>query len=640
MTNRSVRSISFFSAAVLFYFGYTLIALAGDITVSPISLSANTPGVEVTQKTLERWSAQTELSLEQMAQLDLKPGIMDEALINKLTVIGEDAQSKKFVDFIDSMVQFRNDRTQQTAGPDLSSSEPWRTLLTVDQFYKDVAAIGGFDDQWVNELRTTLTTASKSGAANAQVSARNLARVKLFEARQRAVKRAKSYRHLADLIRRETEGREVTKNIAMVVEVRSGARQPTIATRSEVTMECEADKSREKAPTLQFVQRKRECNDAGVCKVESIADISKGADYEYVYSNLMTGGRAYLDTCKIKTRMFIDGENVDRSLPGNFTTLDQKTPPAAVSIWKVAVDVDPQTGKYSVEGTVFGIGDPVHELLTLKALVDSGYAKEGAASKDPNIVQIMRGVFWNDDPCAQLFTENDFKPLQPSFGATWYVDFSKAGKDKSGEYKQLSCPLLGRSHYGDMQFLHGMADREGVVPSETSSRVLAWASIMYRIALGQLDAEEPLDPAAVGKTLPGDIAKRKPMELFRAKTVNEVRERALGSLLHLIQDSYAHGHIKRELSADGHDGPIVQFLYYKSQNSSRHAHDDKWSSEGIDLERTLAIPGARDALQASTAIVRFYKDKKPWADVEKYLMTVPLTISAKAVNSGPGEDYK
>ena len=310
------------------------------------------------------------------------------------------------------------------------------------------------------------------------------------------------------------------------------------------------------------------------------------------------------------------------------------------SIWKIDIEID-NSGKYGIRGSVFGIGDPVHETLTLKAIVDSGLAKEGAGIKDPKVVQYIRGVFWNDDPCAQLLTENEFLPLKPSFGAAWYVDFSNAGAEKNpaSEFQQLSCPLLGRSHFGDLQFLHGMADQDGIKPAETLARLLGWASVTYRIAIGVIGANTPLSTDARAKSLLGKFSAQDALSLFRTKDKTEANQRALGSLLHMVQDTYAHGHVKREKRPGGEDGPVVQFMSYANQNAKKHAHDDTWRGGSTDLEKTTAIPGARDALKASTKIAEFYKSKAPWDEVEQYLKNGPLLMSEKAEVSGAG-DYK
>jgi len=218
-------------------------------------MAANAPGLQVTAKHIEQWAAQTDLTSRQLEALGVKPGVLDESLIGKLSEIGDDAQSRRLVDFLDSTVfQNRSDRTSKGSQQVLISDvEPWRTLQTANQkFIADAVEIGGFDDNWVKELHTLLKVAVKQGFGAEQVTARNLVRVQLYDARQAAARRSRSYRQLAEVIRRETSGREMVKNIEIIVEISSRSRQLTIAPLSEIKMDC-ADSN---APTLLFRQTK------------------------------------------------------------------------------------------------------------------------------------------------------------------------------------------------------------------------------------------------------------------------------------------------------------------------------------------------------------------------------------------------
>lgn len=312
------------------------------------------------------------------------------------------------------------------------------------------------------------------------------------------------------------------------------------------------------------------------------------------------------------------------------------------SIWAIEIDPIPkEPGKYAIRGSVFAIGDPVHETLTLHALINGGVAKAGAARTDASIVQYIRGVFWNDDPCAQLFTENNSDPLDPSFGVAWYLEFERARNavSQGRRFGDIGCKLLARSHFGDLQFLHGMAERNNVKAHETLERVLAWASVTYRIAIGVLDARVPLEADPDAKRLRLALGNWTPMRLFRAKTLADTRARALGSLLHMIQDSFAGGHVARVPEGAPNAGAIRQFLSYVEQDTKKHAHDDSWSGGGDDFQRSIAVPGAREALSASIEIVRHYRTDTSWRTVESYLKTGPFRMLANAQDSGPG-DYK
>jgi hypothetical protein len=301
-----------------------------------------------------------------------------------------------------------------------------------------------------------------------------------------------------------------------------------------------------------------------------------------------------------------------------------------VSIWSLeAMDVDPR--KYEIEGP-FAIGDPVHETLTLKALVRGGAVLGTVGRRSAQVAQFMRGVFWNDDPCAQLFSESISNPLRPSLGLAWFFDFRLASSENSGNFSKLDCPLLGESHFGRLQFLHAMANSDDIAAEVTQEEVLAWISVTYRIATGRLDARQPLSADPVAAKLLGDVAALSAMRLFRDATPSETRQRALGSLLHLVQDSFALGHVERQDL-----GPIVQFLSYRNQNSKKHAHDDAWQQGETDEARILATPGAAEAIDACAKIVAMYVKNASWSEVESHLRQGPFRLGSPTHPSGPGK---
>ena len=123
------------------------------------------------------------------------------------------------------------------------------------------------------------------------------------------------------------------------------------------------------------------------------------------------------------------------------------------------------------------------------------------------------------------------------------------------------------------------------------------------------------------------------------KTETETRARALGTLLHMVQDSYAGGHVKRVPASDGQPAGIAQFLSYVNQDEDKHAHDDSWQDGDNDLTRSLNIPGARSALTACTELVKRYNARESWPAVEAYLKNGPFFVRSDAVVSGPG-DYE
>jgi hypothetical protein len=288
---------------------------------------------------------------------------------------------------------------------------------------------------------------------------------------------------------------------------------------------------------------------------------------------------------------------------------------------------------HQVEGP-WGIGDPVHETVTLHAAIRAELVPAGTRSGDAKMAQFIRGVFWNDDPCGQLFLTDG--GLMSSTGLKWYWDFTDAAaasKQGNTTFEKLSCVLLGRSHFGDLQFLHGMAGDDRVRAQQTLDQMMRWAKFAYSVALGELADTTPLADVAPSYTLPN--LGRTARSIFRSDNATVTRHRALGSLVHVIQDSYAPGHAERVSDANGHFGAIVRFHSYAHQDHDKHKRDDMWQGGTTDIEKIQKARGGREALEASTRVFRFFKEQRPWTDVETYLATGPFELAAPATTPRP-----
>jgi hypothetical protein len=277
-----------------------------DVKVSPIAMSANEPGLELTPAMIDRLATQSELTAKQLESIGLVPGKLDDAAIRNVFRIADDYPSRRFVEFVDGTFSKPQDR---------ADAKNWESVSKVEAFIVDAVTLGGFDAQRARQLRETLETAAIAGDLPAQVAARNTAYRLLSEARQTALKTARGYRTVVELLKRELDGREFVQSIGLTLEVRTNAKQPTLAPVSIVTMECV---NRSKV-SLVFLQRKRGCTDLGVCRIESSADL-KSTESKEVFVELKKDGRAYLDRCVLNTKMLIDGAEVSRTLPGKFTS--------------------------------------------------------------------------------------------------------------------------------------------------------------------------------------------------------------------------------------------------------------------------------------------------------------------------------
>jgi hypothetical protein len=194
--------------------------------------------------------------------------------------------------------------------------------------------------------------------------------------------------------------------------------------------------------------------------------------------------------------------------------------------------------------------------------------------------------------------------------------------------------LLGRSHFRDLQFLHAMADADGVDAKATVERLLSWAEFLYRVARMSIPGSARLSETSMGGifALPAPLLVK---ELFLSPRNSTTQARAAGALLHTLQDSFAAGHVER----DG-QGRIVQFHAYGGQDGDKHAADDEWVvSSGSAEERIRALHGGQEAVAASTTILRYIKSDAPWPTVASYLKEGPWALSAAARPSGPGTGY-
>jgi hypothetical protein len=112
---------------------------------------------------------------------------------------------------------------------------------------------------------------------------------------------------------------------------------------------------------------------------------------------------------------------------------------------------------------------------------------------------------------------------------------------------------------------------------------------------------------------------------YEVYTKLELERRALGSILHLVQDSYARGHTKREkldLLAGYRKLDRIQKHYtYSDDKKSKELHEEndkyeiyKVTRPDSKLEDWNDLWGARDAINECVNLINFWKARKPWGD--------------------------
>lgn len=297
--------------------------------------------------------------------------------------------------------------------------------------------------------------------------------------------------------------------------------------------------------------------------------------------------------------------------------------------------------RYQVEGPEEW-NDPVHEMITQQALRQAGVIGKDAKYSDPAAWEYTRGAFWNDDPQGQLFDgRKSF-----STGYEWTSQFwDYEAKAAAGQKFGPNDPLLARSHFGDLQFIHGMAAEEGETAEETRKKMMLWTDFTAKVAAGEIKGDTKIGD--LGKDM-GEFKtlfeKQKDQDIKQLFGVEDekgdVQKRAAGSLLHLIQDSYAEGHVEREDLGDGRKGSVISFHSYANQDHDKHGKSDQMSGYWDTESNLEATPGARDAIDQSAAVMKLLKEGKSSAEITQYVNQNVLALHDPTRDADTGDAYK
>ncbi|MFQ1894832.1 hypothetical protein ACK36D_15535 [Aeromonas veronii] len=244
---------------------------------------------------------------------------------------------------------------------------------------------------------------------------------------------------------------------------------------------------------------------------------------------------------------------------------------------------------YDDTETIKGKGKPIHENLIVASVLKANLPNYTYQEKLNLIKELVIGVRWNDDPL-YMFQEH-LAVGALSFWHSCEDDISKKINEK--------WDLFYRSHCGDMQFLHAMASKEYERAKITYAKMISWLEFTYKTATGSMSSDlrfrsvdyrmEPLNAHTFkeimiskhgGRSMwNADImfsfdctrgAVRRDLECSQLNyNKSKIRNIALGSLLHILQDSYSESHTKRNQS-----GNITTFGVYSTQNKSKHSEKD------------------------------------------------------------------
>lgn len=288
---------------------------------------------------------------------------------------------------------------------------------------------------------------------------------------------------------------------------------------------------------------------------------------------------------------------------------------------------------------------------------------------------VIYGVRWNDLPpfqlrknegqrCKKLLTRTPACNAEQTIRFStqpecWYCIFSAAenlvakgvtiggcSADTVPGKRVVPGNLLSRSHYGDLQFLHSMAIRDGMPAAESRAQILAWLEFAWKVSTGEIKANQKLAeldiPLMVERFSCSGWTVADLYILGRQdKLLPRLRDIAFGSVLHTVQDSFSSSHSHRTASGEGfcadnqqyrRPGKILEFHGYGSQDGHLHDAED---------ERTAMVGHVIDQSAEAIAASRMLVDLagKPWAEVSPY-MSCLFELDSSVRSSSPGDAYR
>jgi len=297
---------------------------------------------------------------------------------------------------------------------------------------------------------------------------------------------------------------------------------------------------------------------------------------------------------------------------------------------------------YMVQGP-WNIGDPVHETLTLLSIrtaieqhksrgnlfadvalsnLPSWDSKTDhtrtAGASDKSLHQFLRGVIWPDDP-EGLFFNNKKDVYNFSTGLGWGAALKKDPSKSEN--------ITARSHHGDLQYFHSMSPDTSMSRRDVRKKMLKWAGFLVDVSAGKIKPGESI--STIGPIAGLFPTRSTVSDLFVADSSAAdiyVRQRAVGALLHMVQDSHSHGHTKRSS-----DGGIVSFHCYSDpdHDHNKHALKDVWAPGATLKQRVANTDGAADAVRKGAGLLALINNGRPKSEIMQFLTTEVFNLASR-----------
>lgn len=289
---------------------------------------------------------------------------------------------------------------------------------------------------------------------------------------------------------------------------------------------------------------------------------------------------------------------------------------------------------------------PVHETLAQLGY-DCGSTVDDCTDLDLDFANtgVIAGVRWNDDPPFQ-FKEGQGK-YKDCPAATQTVSFALSTRCWVSHFKDVSAiadanpetyttgngTMLSRTHFGDLQFLHSMATLQNISPYTTKAKIMMWAEFTWRVQSGAIDRIRA-DTRTGAVPVEGFIEhfpaneQRTVTDLFtvgRPWLRHQLGDIAFGSLIHIVEDSFAGGHADRRLSNNSECNipEIVEFHTYAGQDKKSHKDHDS-----LDAAKNKLV-----VVEVIKQLVWMRDNHSTWAEVKPYLDNCVFRLAADAKHS-------